>query len=123
MREIDSVLDQAEAVSEIQENESILKIGAKLFSKIFMFLKEHKKVVYCEQCEYRYDGHYEKEGEEPYIKSHCMCKYGLPRNYRVEMWDFCSRGEIQGSSDEKHIRFMLREGEEENYDIQRKRRN
>ena len=118
MRDIDLVVSQIEAVSEIQKQESIIKIGANLFNKSFDSIKEHQQVIYCGECEYRYDAHYESDGEQLIIKSQCMCKGGLSRDYRIEDWDFCSRGRLIGTVDKP----MLRAGEEENYDRQRARR-
>lgn len=50
-------------------------------------------VVRCKDCKHMRERHYEKPGEEPYIKRACESKYGLTERYMVNEWDYCSRGE------------------------------
>lgn len=52
-----------------------------------------KPVVYCRDCKYYEEHHYEREGEPPYIKGKCGNKFGLNRQYMVHLEEFCSRGE------------------------------
>lgn len=48
---------------------------------------------YCSNCKWCHEGHYEEEGEQPYIKRKCSNKYGLNPNYSVYEHDYCSRWE------------------------------
>lgn len=47
----------------------------------------------CGNCKWCHEGHYEEEGEQPYIKRKCTNKYGLTPNYSVYEHDYCSRWE------------------------------
>lgn len=51
------------------------------------------EVIPCKDCKYIKEHHYEEIGEPTYIKYTCSNKYGLPDNYQVHEWDYCSRGE------------------------------
>ena len=51
------------------------------------------EVIRCKNCKYIKEHHYEEIGEPAYIKYTCSNKYGLPDNYQVHEWDYCSRGE------------------------------
>lgn len=57
-------------------------------------LSNLKQLVYCKDCKYRRDAHYEEKDEPEYIKSVCEHRAGLKKGYRVNPYDFCSRGEV-----------------------------
>lgn len=52
------------------------------------------QVVRCRDCKYCHDGHYENEGEEPYIKRRCTNKYALGNSgYGVFAAFHCAYGD------------------------------
>lgn len=57
-------------------------------------LSNLKQLVYCKDCKYLIGTHYEEKGEPGYIKFVCGNKIGLKNGYRVNPYDFCSRGEV-----------------------------
>lgn len=57
------------------------------------------KLIRCKDCRFVRKKHYEKDGEEPYIKSVCTNKFGLNNTYQVHPDDFCSRAELKETTD------------------------
>lgn len=56
-------------------------------------------VVYCPECKYCHEAHYEDPGEPPYIKLRCTNKYSAANSsYRRMPNDFCSYGERKAES-------------------------
>ena len=58
------------------------------------------KLIKCKDCRFVHEKHYERDGEEPYIKSVCTNKFGLNNIYQVHSDDFCSRAELREVSDD-----------------------
>lgn len=52
-----------------------------------MYESNLRKVVFCKDCKYRQDHHYEEPGQQPYIKH--SCKFS---NYSMSDEGFCSMG-------------------------------
>ena len=68
-------------------------IDLDLAKKVVNALNEAPEIIYCGDCKFRKDHHYEDPGELPYIKSNCENRYGLNNGYTVHSFDFCSRAE------------------------------
>ena len=57
------------------------------------------KIIKCKDCRFFREKHYEKDGEEPYIKTVCKNKFGMNNTYQVHADDFCSRAELKEAAD------------------------
>ena len=60
---------------------------------------DYKPVVYCKDCKYRKEHHYEDDGEPPYIKY--SCKF---TNYSMPDMGYCSMGKKDGEEREQDQR-------------------
>jgi hypothetical protein len=52
-----------------------------------------EELTKCKNCNFFCEKHYERDGEEPYIKAVCKNKFGMNNTYQVRADDFCSRAE------------------------------
>ena len=56
---------------------------------------KYAPLVTCKNCKHRTEHHYEKDGEQPYVKLTCGNKYGLNNEYQIHDYDYCSRFEAR----------------------------
>lgn len=57
------------------------------------------KLIKCKDCRFVREKHYERDREEPYIKSVCTNKFGLNNTYQVHADDFCSKAKLKEAAD------------------------
>lgn len=80
----------------VLDNSNIITVQAKEYGSIEVIpvdtiadieLADVQPVIYCKDCKYRKEHHYEASGESPYIKYECkFTKYSMSPN------GFCSFG-------------------------------
>lgn len=82
----DDVIFRGVAVNTVSEYEGVYPVS-------LWHVPKAATLIRCKDCRHFEEHHYEKEGEDPYIKYKCGSKYGLDKSHTISPDDFCSRAE------------------------------